>query len=138
VFASDPLVERVIGCAITVHRELGPGLLETVYRRCMCAELATAEIPFRTEVVVPVIYRNLRLDAGHRIDILVDQRLVVEVKAVERLLPIHTAQVVTYLRLANAKQGLLMNFNSPRLKDGLKSVLLREPSSGSSDPSTEE
>jgi GxxExxY protein len=123
---SDPLVEKVIGCATTVHRVLGPGLLETVYGRCLCVELRAMDIPFRTEVIVPVIYGNLRLDNGHRIDLLVDKWLVVEIKSVERLLPIHTAQVLTYLRLADAKQGLILNFNAPRLKDGLKSVILRD------------
>ena len=101
----------------------------------MRVELAANEIPFKTEVLVPLVDRSLRLDIGHRIDLLVDGWLVVEVKAVERLAPVHTAQVITYLRLANARQGLIMNFNAARLKDGLKSVLLRDSTEESSNPS---
>ncbi len=120
---SHPLVEKVIGCAIAVHRALGPGLLESTYRRCLCFELAANGIAFRTEVAVPLEYRGIRLDCGYRIDVLIDDWLVVEVKSVERLLPIHTAQVITYVRLSGSRQGLIVNFNEPLLKNGLKSVL---------------
>jgi GxxExxY protein len=141
-FVSDPLVHEVIGCAIDVHRALGPGLLESTYSRCFQAELTAKRIAFKTEVQVSIHYRGLRLDGGYRIDLLVEGRLILEVKAVEALQPIHSAQVLTYLRLSGAKQGLIINFNCPRLKDGLKSVILREsphptdPSSPAS-PSTE-
>ena len=117
---SDPLVHDVIGCAIDVHRALGPGLLESTYGRCFQAELAAKRIAFRTEVPVTIQYRSLRLDGGYRIDLLVEGRLIVEIKAVEVLQPIHTAQVLTYLRLSGVRQGLIINFNCPRLKDGLK------------------
>jgi GxxExxY protein len=128
-YVPDPLVERVIGCAIVVHRELGPGLLESIYQRCLCIELQAGRIPFRTEVSVPVFYRRERLDMGYRIDLLIDGWLVIEVKSVERLLPVHTAQLLTYVKLAGARQGLLLNFNAPTLREGLKSVLIRTPSS---------
>jgi GxxExxY protein len=126
-FVSDPLVHDVIGCAIDVHRALGPGLLESTYGRCFRAELTAKRITFKTEVPVLIHYRDLRLDGGYRIDLLVEARLIVEIKAVEALQPIHTAQVLTYLRLSGIRQGLIINFNCPRLKDGLKSVLLRDP-----------
>ena len=119
----DPLVQKMIGCAMQVHRFLGPGLLESAYRRCLCRELREQRIQFRTEVPLPLEYRGERLDCGYRLDLIIEDWLVIEVKAVERLLPIHTAQVVTYLRLSGARQGLLINFNVPRLKDGIKSVL---------------
>ena len=142
-FVSDPFVHEVIGCAIDVHRGLGPGLLESTYSRCFQAELTARGIRFTTEVPVTIRYRGLRLDGGYRIDLLVEGRLIVEIKAVEALQPIHTAQVLTYLRLSGVNQGLLINFNCPRLKDGLKSVIRREhphavgpsmPPSPSTDP----
>jgi GxxExxY protein len=121
-YVSDPLVHRVIGCAIAVHRELGPGLLESSYSRCFQAELAYRGIAFKTEVGVHITYRDLRIDNAYRIDLLVDDWLVVEVKATESILQVHAAQVMTYLRLTGARQGLIINFNCARLKDGLKSV----------------
>src|SRR5689334_13899635 len=119
----DPLVKRVIGCAIEVHRELGPGLLESSYQRCMSFELQAQAIQFRTEIPLPLTYRGVKLDCGYRLDLLVEGWLIVEVKSVERLLPIHTAQVLTYIRLAGGKQGIIFNFNEARLKDGIKSVM---------------
>ena len=101
-YVSDPLVRRVIGCALSVHRELGPGLLESSYNRCFQAELSYRAIPFRREVGVHIAYRGLRLDNAYRIDLLVDEWLIVEVKAIESIAPIHTAQVMTYLRLSGS------------------------------------
>jgi len=121
----DPLVEKVIGCAIAVHRELGPGLLESTYRRCLGWELTANAISFVEEVQVPVSYRGMRLDCGYRIDLLVEGRLVLEIKSVATVLPIHVAQVMTYVRLSGSRQGLIINFNAPTLRDGLRSVLPR-------------
>jgi GxxExxY protein len=123
---ADPLVETVIGCAIAVHRELGPGLLETAYSPCLALELTEKGIGYRTEVGVPLRYKSVQLDAAYRVDFLIEDWLVVELKSVERIIPVHIAQVVTYLRLLKARQGLIMNFNASRLKDGLKSVIAKE------------
>ena len=125
-FRSDPLVRLVIGCGIEVHRVLGPGLLEPAYRPCLAWELKEKGIAFRTEVSVPVRYKGAVIDCAYRIDFLVEDRLVLELKSVERIIPVHVAQVATYLRLLNTRQGLIMNFNVPRLKDGIKSVLARD------------
>jgi len=119
-FGRDPLTERIIGCAIAVHRGLGPGLLESAYEQCLARELALNQISFRLQVALPVRYAGVDLDCGYRIDILVDDRVVLELKAVERLLPLHYAQVLTYMRLAGAETGLLLNFNTPRLVDGIR------------------
>jgi len=120
----DPLVEKVIGCAIQVHRALGPGLLESAYRHCLCEEFTSQEVPFRSEVPVPVLYKGAQLECGYRADLVVDGRLLLELKAVDGVLPIHHAQVLTYLKLLGLKQGLLVNFNEKRLVDGLKNFLL--------------
>ena len=122
----NPLVELVIGCGIEVHRTLGPGLLEPAYRPCLAWELKEKGIAFRTEVLVPVRYKGAVVDCAYRIDFLVEDWLVIELKSVERIIPVHVAQVATYLRLLNSPQGLIMNFNVPRLKDGIKSVLARD------------
>ena len=94
----DPLTERVIGCAIAVHRALGPGLLESAYEECLCLELKHADMPYARQVPLPLIYRGNRLDCGYRLDVVIQNELVLEVKAVERLLPIHDAQILSYLR----------------------------------------
>jgi len=120
----DPLVEKVIGCSIQVHRALGPGLLESAYRHCLCEEFTSQEVPFRSEVPVPVLYKGAQLECGYRADLVVDGRLLLELKAVDGVLPIHHAQVLTYLKLLGLKQGLLVNFNEKRLVDGLKNFLL--------------
>jgi GxxExxY protein len=119
VLVAEQVTEQVIGAAIEVHRELGPGLLESVYEECLCHELGLRGLEFRRQVPLPVRYKGADLDAGCRIDVLVEDAVVVEVKAVERLLGVHEAQLLTYLRLANKKVGLLLNFNVPRLKDGI-------------------
>ena len=133
-FISDPLVHRVIGCAIAVHKELGPGLLESSYSRCFKAELAFQAIPFRYEVGVHLAYRDVRIDNAYKIDLLVADWLVVEVKAIEGVAPVHKAQVRTYMKLTGARQGLIFNFNCALMKDGITSILpLPEPSAPSTD-----
>jgi GxxExxY protein len=118
----DRLVERVIGCGISVHRELGPGFFERVYHHAYCIELTAAGIPFQSEVPVLVTYRGQPL-CEHRIDLIVDEKVIVELKAVERLDRIHQAQLVAYLKATRLHVGLLMNFNAEYLKAGLKRVV---------------
>jgi len=113
---------------MNVHTALGPGLIESVYQRCFCAELKAHQIPFRSQVPVPVRYRDVTLDGGYRLDVMVDDWLVVEIKAVDAILPIHKAQVLTYLKLTGAPQGLILNFNTVHLRDGIRSVTLQGPS----------
>ena len=118
------LGERLIGLAIEVHRALGPGLLESVYEECLCHELRTADIEFARQAPLSVSYKGIRLDCGYRMDIVVAKEVLVEVKSVDRLRPIHDAQVLTYLKLSGLRVGLLMNFNSVLLKDGLRRLVL--------------
>jgi len=123
-FQSSPLVHAVIGSAIEVHAALGPGLLESSYRHCTAKEFDLRGIRFDAEVPIPLSYKGLRLDCGYRVDFIVEGSLVVELKAVEKVLPIHHAQALTYLKLLGLRQGLILNFNVPRLVDGVKSFLL--------------
>lgn len=123
-FENDSLTERVIGFAIEVHRGLGPGLLESAYEECLCFELREQRTAFRRQVPLPVVYKGVRLDCGYRLDILVEDRLIVELKTAERLMPIHEAQMLTYLKLSGVRTGLLMNFNSAVLKDGIRRIML--------------
>ena len=118
------LTEAIIGAAIEVHRALGPGLLESTYEQCLCHELSLQNIEFRRQVELPVRYKAVQLDCGYRIDVLVEDRVVVELKSVERVLPIHEAQLMTYLKLSGRSVGLLLNFQVPVLKDGLKRIVL--------------
>ena len=120
----DPLTEKVIGLAIEVHRVLGPGLLESAYEECFCFELKSHEVSFQRQVKLPVVYKNIKLDCGYRMDVVVDERLVVELKTVDRLLPIHDAQLLTYLKLSKIRIGLLLNFNTAVLKDGIRRLVL--------------
>jgi GxxExxY protein len=120
----DPLSNRVIGCAIEVHRTLGPGLLESAYRQCLAHELSLAGIRFTMEVPLPVRYKETLLDCGYRIDLLIESDLILELKAVETLLPIHQAQLLSYMRLAKVPIGLLINFNVLKLTNGLKRLVL--------------
>ena len=120
----DPLTDKVIGLAIEVHRVLGPGLLESAYEKCFCFELKSHEILFRRQVLLPVVYKDITLDCGYRMDVVVDERLVVELKTVDRLLPIHDAQLLTYLKLSKIRTGLLLNFNTAVLKDGIRRLVL--------------
>jgi GxxExxY protein len=120
----DPLTDQIIGFAIEVHRHLGPGLLESAYEECLCHELSENAIAFRRQVPLPVVYKAVRLDCGYRIDIVVENRLILQLKATERLMPIHEAQVLTYMRLGGIRTGLLLNFNTPVLKDGIRRLML--------------
>ncbi len=120
----DPLTEKVIGLAIEVHRVLGPGLLESAYEGCFCYELKANDVPHRRQVPLPVVYKSIKLDCGYRMDVVIDGRLVIELKTVDRLLPIHDAQMLTYLKLSGIRTGLLMNFNMPVLKDGIRRLVL--------------
>ena len=120
----DDLSNRVIGCAIQVHRELGPGLLESTYEQCVAYELNQAKIPFKIQHPIPVSYKEIKLDCGYRVDLLIDDQLIVELKSVEQLLKIHEAQVLTYMKLANIRIGLLINFNVQILKKGIKRFVL--------------
>ena len=110
----------VIGCAIEVHRELGPGLLESKYKHCLAHELQQNGIPFRLEHPVPVEYKGCKFDCGYRVDVLVGDRLIIELKAVEEVKKIHQAQLLTYMKLSGIDTGLLINFNVNILKDGIK------------------
>jgi GxxExxY protein len=120
----DDLSSKVLGSSIEVHRELGPGLLESTYEQCLAYELNRAKIPFRLQVALPVQYKQIKLDCGYRIDLLVDDRLIVELKSVDQLLKIHEAQVLTYMKLAQVNVGLLINFNVEMLKKGVKRFVL--------------
>ena len=111
---------EIINAAIEVHRHLGPGLLECVYEICLCDELARNNIGFRRQVALPVEYKGRKLDADIRMDLLVNEQIVVELKCVERLLPVHQAQLMTYMRLSGKSTGLLLNFFTARLADGIK------------------
>jgi GxxExxY protein len=113
------LTERVIGCAIEVHRVLGPGLLESAYESCLCHEFERAEIRFERQVELPIQYKAHVVESAFRIDLLVEGTVVVELKAIDKLLPIHDAQLLTYLRLSEKRVGLLLNFNVTKLMDGL-------------------
>ena len=117
---NDPFTEKVIGCAIEVHRTLGPGLLESAYQQCMAHELGLNDITFEIERQMPVEYKGTQLDCGYRIDILVDQRLMLELKSVEKVKEIHKAQLITYMKLAQINTGLLINFNVQKLVDGIQ------------------
>jgi GxxExxY protein len=119
VLASEALTREIIGAAIEVHRELGPGLLESAYEACFCRELTVRRLAFERQVALPLVYKGERLDCGYRIDLIVAGSVVVEIKSVEATLPIHEAQLLTYLRLSRKRIGLLINFNVPVLKDGI-------------------
>jgi GxxExxY protein len=116
----DALTEKIIGCAIEVHRTFGPGLLESAYEHCLGRELSLRNIPFRIQVPIPVEYKGANLDCDYRIDLLVDEEVILELKSVERILAIHEAQLLTYMKLANIGLGLLINFNVKRLVDGIR------------------
>ena len=120
----DQLSRNVIGCAIDVHRNLGPGLLESTYRQCLACELSHTGISFQMELPLPIHYKEVLLDCGYRIDLLVNGDLIVEIKSVESILPIHQAQILTYMRLPKVSIGLLMNFNVTKLQNGIKRFVL--------------
>lgn len=113
------LTDKIIGAAIEVHKVLGPGLLESSYQVCLEHESTLRKLPFEHKVKLPVNYKGIELDAGYEIDIIYDKRVIVELKAVERVIPVHEAQLLTYMRLTGIRVGLLVNFNVPVLKDGI-------------------
>ena len=120
----DPLTEKVIGAAIDVHRTLGPGLLESVYEECLCYELSECGLKFNRQVNLPISYKNVKLECGYRMDLVVSESLIIEIKTVEKILPIHEAQLLTYLKLTGLHTGLIVNFNVPVLKDGIRRMKL--------------
>ncbi|MDP6132375.1 MAG: GxxExxY protein [Dehalococcoidia bacterium] len=120
----NELTEAIIGAAIEVHRALGPGLLESAYEECLCRELTLRNVPFERQRQLPVDYKGMQLNCGYRLDLSVRDAVVVAIKALESLLPIHQAQLLTYLKLGEWKVGLLINFNVPVLKQGIRRVVL--------------
>ena len=116
----ETLAHAVVGAALEVHRALGPGLLESAYETCLDHELAVRGIPFQRQLLAPIHYKGLELDCGYRLDFLIGERVVVELKAVDALLPLHRAQILSYLRLGGWKLGLLINFNVALIKDGIE------------------
>ena len=120
---ANALTERIIGAAIEVHRNLGPGLLESVYEECLCYELVSTGLEFKRQVHLPVSYKGIKLDCGYKLDLLVENSVIVEIKSNEGLAPVHCAQLLTYLRIAEKPIGLLINFNVPVLKNGLKRIV---------------
>jgi GxxExxY protein len=120
----EELSGQIRGAAIEVHRELGPGLLESAYEECLCYELRSRGIAYDRQLELPVKYKGLQLDCGYRIDVLVEKKIVLELKSVESLLAIHEAQLMTYLKLSGCKLGMLMNFNVVLMKEGMKRIVL--------------
>ncbi|HST31539.1 MAG TPA: GxxExxY protein [Chthoniobacterales bacterium] len=123
----DKLAERIIAAAIDVHRELGPGLLESTYELCLCRELSIRELKFVRQVPIPVEYKGVKLDCGYRADIVVQDSVIVEIKAIDSLISIHEAQLLSYLKLGGWKIGLLINFNVELLKHGIRRRVLNLP-----------
>jgi len=126
------LTQRVIGCAMKVHSALGPGLLESAYKECLCFELTRAGLIAEKEKPMPLIYSQVRLDCGYRVDIMVERRLILEIKAVEAINDVHLAQVLTYLKLADLRLGLIMNFHVLHLRNGIRRVVNRYDDSATS------
>ncbi|MDO8968929.1 GxxExxY protein [Algoriphagus sp.] len=121
--SENEISSQIIGAAIEVHKHLGPGLLESSYEACLLFELRQMGLNVKSQVALPISYKGLRLEAGYRIDILVEEKVIIEIKAVDEFSDIHTAQILTYLKLTNLKLGLLINFNSAKLVNGLKRVV---------------
>lgn len=115
---------KIINCAIEVHKQLGPGLLESIYEECLAKELEIQNIKFQRQLRIPIKYKGFDLGTDYRIDILVEDLIILELKAVEQILPVHKAQLLTYLKLSGKKLGLLLNFNVPVLKNGIKRMIL--------------
>jgi GxxExxY protein len=121
---TNSISEAVIGAAIEVHRQLGPGLLESIYHACLCSELKLRHIPHRSSLNLPVRYKGIEIGKGYVVDLLIEDKLIVEIKSVDALLPVHSAQLMTYMRLMSVRSGLLTNFNVELLPRGLRRVLL--------------
>ena len=122
--STNPVSDRVIGAAIEVHRHLGPGLLESSYHTCLCRELELRGIAYQSQVVVPVEYKGVHLPKAYIIDLLIENSVIIEIKTVDELLPLHSAQLMTYMRLCRIASGLLLNFNVTLLPRGIKRILL--------------
>jgi GxxExxY protein len=120
----NELTKEVIGAAIEVHKVLGPGLMESVYEECLCHELGLRALRFERQKSLPIVFKEVKFDCGYRLDLLVANSVIVEIKAVEVLLPVHEAQLLTYLKVGGWKVGLLINFNVPLLKDGIQRIVL--------------
>lgn len=120
----EELTHEIRGAAIEVHKEMGPGLLESAYEECLCRELSLRGLSFQRQVPLPVTYKGVKLDCGYRLDLVVEDRVVLELKSVEAIEPIHKAQLLTYLRLSGKRVGLLMNLNTAVMKDGIKRMVL--------------
>jgi GxxExxY protein len=116
----NALTHRIIGACIEVHKALGPGLVESIYEVCLCRELELSDLPFRRQVPLPIEYKGVRTDAGYRLDLIVDERVIVELKSVEMLLPVHEAQIITYLKVTGLPAGLLVNFNTTAVARGVR------------------
>jgi GxxExxY protein len=127
----NEITKTIIGCAIEVHKQLGPGLLESTYEACLYYELVKNGLNVQSQLGLPLVYKEIKLEIGYRLDFLVENCVVIEIKSVEGLTDVHTAQVLTYLKLSKAKIGLLINFNVLRLKDGIKRLIARDPLRGS-------
>ena len=121
----NKITEIIIGCAIEVHKQLGPGLLESTYEACLFFELQKAELIVKRQLGLPLIYKDIKLEEGYRLDFLVEEIVVVELKCVEALNDVHTAQVLTYLKLSGARVGLIINFNVLKLTNGIKRLIAR-------------
>ncbi len=115
----NQITEKIIGCAIEVHKQLGPGLLESAYEECLFYEIINSGLNVKKQLALPLVYKEIKLDAGYRIDLLVENKVIIEIKSVDAIADIHKAQLMTYMKLANIKLGLLINFNVLRLKDGI-------------------
>jgi len=123
-YYDQDLTEQIIAAAIEVHRHLGPGLLESAYEECFCRELALADIPFERQKPLPLEYKGYKLDCGYRLDVVVAERVIIELKCVEKILGVHESQILTYLRLSRVKTGLIINFYNSMLKDGIRRFVL--------------
>ncbi len=121
--SENEISSKIIGAAIAIHKELGPGLLESTYEICLAYELKELGLDVKQQQALPVVYKNVKLNAGYRIDLLIENKVIVEIKSVEALADIHTAQLLTYLKLKEVKLGLLINFNEVLLKNGIKRIL---------------
>jgi GxxExxY protein len=119
----NQLSNKIIGAAIEVHKAIGPGLLESAYERCLCRELALRGVSFKSQVPLPLIYKGEKLDCGYQMDLVVENAVIIELKACEKIEPIHKAQLLTYLKLSDLKLGLLLNFNVPVMRDGITRIV---------------
>ena len=125
-YQNDPLTEKIIGFAIEIHRHLGPGFLESAYEECLCLDLKHAGLTLQRQVSLPLVYKSVRLDCGYRLDVVVERQVILEIKAVERIMPVHEAQLLTYMKLSGIRTGLLLNFNAAVLKDGIRRLAIKK------------